>query len=99
MIEVGVTAGILGSAITPTSVALGGARRAAAVGDIAQPRGCCGVNDVFRWFVPTGLAAHIDRAKQSRSRSALPSEGRGRLTPLSLCYGTRLHERPTVEMK
>jgi hypothetical protein len=65
MIEGGVTAGILGSAITPTSVAPGGAQKVAAMGDITQPHGCCDVRAVFRWFVPTDIAAHTDRAKRS----------------------------------
>lgn len=65
MIEDGVTAGILGSAITPTSVAPGGARKTAAMGDITQPHGYWAKCALDRLTVQTGNAADTDRETRS----------------------------------
>jgi hypothetical protein len=66
MIEGGVTAGVLGSAITPASVAPCEARAVAGMGEGNQPRGCRGPNALPGWLAPTGINAHRDRTKRSR---------------------------------
>ncbi|PTQ59766.1 hypothetical protein C8J26_2618 [Sphingomonas aurantiaca] len=67
MTEGGVTASILGSAITPTSVAPGGARIAAGLGDISQPLGCWSSYVSQGWPMLTGIAAYTDREALSHA--------------------------------
>jgi hypothetical protein len=65
MIKGGVTAGILGSAITPTSAAAGKKRLEAGGGEARQPHGWSDHHALSNALMVTGVNGHTDRVKRS----------------------------------
>lgn len=77
MTEGGVTAGILESAVTPASVALGKKRLEVGGGEAHRPHGWCSANDAIGVRTPIGISAHINRGRRSRMTRSPPSKSSG----------------------